>query len=629
MSSEGTQSQATNPSVPLHSDGGTREQRLERKPASLEELVYTSAPRLLDSSASHLGVVARSKGFPGEVETAVSKQWAYSMPSSLGLPETQTLPRFHLLPVGPDQRWTTLSRVQSAGFDHTGRTTPIAQHFAADREQLESCGESVASIARWASRHYVSDRGRVFWDRWEGDPRELESRPLPSGQSIAPTAMLGDIPADCGPCTEDIRRAWCLGVETLLAYPGSQRMAVFVIRPSFAPYVLSFLGAILESLPKRIQSQVTATSHVWEVSDAPANYWITFTYPRSPYLERVKERADSKKPVLVDMALKTPVIPAADGAYVTRLLADCPRWSDLHTTVMPRLFDAVDPQIECFARVIEVKDALDTWTSDLGYFKYAELLDAAGRAKQGGLPPKGIDALLGRIGVTTASMLEGSREWNTLHEVSLDDAVPRAVRQHARDRIGANFARIATEEPALVAGWMLRPGSEPIAAFLSEHSGVMDAVLSEVESRSKRLPPEDLESLVGRWASIGTPTLVRFSKRVSEELAQGRLPSTFHRQVLDILIPHAVIPSQDGTSVEKGVDSPAASSRLETLLQPAWAIMSRQIAASEFPDALCMMVFDRLAPMAVVAEKWPSRSGPSSATPAGGASVGRSRADAG
>ena len=157
----------------------------------------------------------------------------------------------------------------------------------------------------------------------------------------------------------------------------------------------------------------------------------------------------------------------------------------------------------------------------------------------------------------------------------------------------------------------------------------MDAVLSEVESRSKRLPPEDLESLVGRWASIGTPTLVRFSKRVSEELAQGRLPSTFHRQVLDILIPYAVIPSQDGPSVEKGVDSPAASLRLETLLQPAWAIMSRQIAASEFPDALCMMVFDRLAPMAVVAEKWQSRGGPSSATPAGGASVGRSRADAG
>ena len=559
----------------------------------------------------------------------MSKQWAYSMPSSLGLPETQTLPRFYLLPVGPDQRWTTLSRVQSAGFDHTGRTTPIAQHFAADREPLETRGESVASIVRWASRHYGADRGRVFWDRWEGDPRELESRSLPSGQSVAPTAMLGDIPADCGPCGEDIRRAWCLGVEALLAYPDSQRMAVFVIRPSFAPHVLSFLGAILESLPKRIQSQVTATSHVWEVSDAPANYWITFTYPRSPYLERVKERADSKKPMLVDMALKTPLIPAADGAYVTRLLADCPRWSDPDTTVMPRLFDAVDPQMECFERVIEVKDALDTWTTDRGYFKYAELLDAAGRAKQGGLPPKGIDALLGRIGVTTANILAESREWNTLYEVSLDDAVPRGVRQQARERIGANFGCIATEEPALVAGWMLRPGSEPIAAFLSAHSGVMDAVLSEVESRSKRLPPEDLEALAGRWASIGTPTLVRFSKRVSEELARGSLPLTFHRRVLDILIPPAVIPSQEGPSAGKGDDPDAASLRLETLLHPAWAIMSRQIAASIFPDKLCMMVFDKLAPMAVVAEKWSSHSGPSSALPAGGANVGRSRADAG
>ena len=624
MSQEGTRSHATDLSPPPRSTERTVERCAERPPAALGELVYTSAPRLLDSTASHLGVVARSKGFPGEVETGVSKQWAYSMPSALGLPETQTLPRFHLLPIGPGQRWTALSRVQSAGFDHTGRTTPIAQHFAADREQLDSCGESVASIVRWASRHYVSEAERIFTDRWEGDPRELEPRSLPKGLAVAPTAMLGSIPADCGPSAEDIRRAWCVGVESLLAYPASQRMVVFVIRPSFAPHVLSFLGAILESLPTRIQSQITATSHVWEVSDAPANYWVTFTYPRSPYLERVKERADSKKPVIVDLALKTPAIPVADGAYVTRLQADCPRWSDPHTTVMPRLFDALDPQMEHVSRVIEVKDALDTWTADRGYFKYSELLDTAGRAKQGGLPPKGIDALLGRIGVTTADMLEVSKEWNTLHEVSLDDAVPSEVRQHAKNRIGANFERIAIEEPALVADWMLRPGSEPIASLLAAHDCVADAVLTEVESRSKRLPPEELEALAGRWASIGTPSLLRFSRRVSDDLAQGKLPSTFRRRVLDILVPAAVIPKRDGPSAGQGADAPAASLRLETLLHPAWAIMSRQIAASESPDALCMMVFERLAPTAVVAEKWSSRAGPSSAPTVGGANVGRS-----
>lgn len=629
MNPEGSRSEANDASRPIQSGGPHQEQCVERKPAAVWELVYTSAPKLLDSSASHLGVVARSKGFPGEVETGVSKQWAYSMPSALGLPEPQTLPRFHLLPLGPNQRWATLSRVQSAGFDHTGRTTPIAQHIAADREQLESCGESVASIVRWASRHYVSGRDRVFLDRWDGDPRELEPRALPSCQSVAPTAMLEEIPADCGPCAEDIRRAWCVGVETLLAYAGSQRMAVFVIRPAFAPHVLSFLSAILDSLPSRIQSQVTATSHVWEVSDAPANYWITFTYPRSPYLDRVRERADSKKPVIVDIALKTPAIPAADGAYVSRLKADCPHWNDSYTIVTPRLFDAVDPQMVHVDRVIEVKDAVDTWASDRGYFKYAELLDIAGRAKQGGLPSKGIDALLGRIGVTTANMLEAAREWNTLHEVSLDDAVPRRARQHASDRIAANFDRIATEEPALVADWMLRRGSEPIAALMSAHLGVIDAVLSEVDLRSKGLLFEDLEALAIRWASIGTPALLRFSKRVSDELARGRVPSTFHRCVLDLLVPVAVVPNRDDPLVGPGAGESVASLRLETLLHPAWAIMSRQIAASEFPDALCMMVFERLAPTAVVSEKSAGRGGPSLVLPPSGTSFDRNRADAG
>lgn len=583
---------------------------------NVEELIYTSAPKLLNSNVSHLGVVARTKAFPAEIETAVSKQWAYSMPTALGLPESQTLPRFYLLPVAvQQQQWTSLSRVQSAGFDHTGRTNPIAHHFAVDRRLLENCGGAVESLVSWASRHYVTEAERVFCDHWDDEPKELRAREIAVRGRRSPSALLQSIPEASGLTPEDIQRAWCAAIETLLAYPASQKMAVVVIRPAFAPYVLSFVAAVLASLPKTIQSAITATSHVWELSDAPANYWLTFTYPRSPYFERINERADVRKPVIIDIALKVPAIPATNGEYVSFLQTDCAGWGIADLIPLPRLFDEVDPAAKYAAGVYLVKRAMDAWTQNPSYFTFSALVESANQAVKTGLPPAGVGQLVDRNGFATIDKLIASADWNSAFEIALAATVPASVRERAWEAIRTHFVRIAAVEPALVAQRTLQQGSDRLIGLLSEYEQTIDVVLGEAESRTRGLSSQDSHAVATRWAALGTKILGRIWKRISADLASGVSPSPFYRRVLDKVIPVAVVP-QDDAAASRGTDrNQQPVFGLEALLRPAWAIVSRQIRSASAADPLCMVVLDRLVSVAVVPTSGGSPATPSATTP--------------
>jgi hypothetical protein len=566
---------------------------------AVEELVYTSAPKLLNSTAAHLGVVARSKAFPSEVETAVSKQWAYSMPAALGLPESQTLPRFYLLPAGMNQRWTTLSRVQSAGFDHTGRTTPIAQHFAVDGERLRACAGSVASLVGWASRHYAAEHERIFCDRWDDEPKELTPRQLDTSVGPSPYQLLESIPPACGATLEDIRNALFATVETLRAYPSSQRMAVIVIRPSFAPYVLSFLGAVLAALPKAVQSGVTATSHVWELSDAPANYTLAFTYPRSPYFERIKERADSKKPVIIDLALKVPAIPPAASDYAAFVRSDCEHWGEQDWTSLPHLFDEIDPSAKHSATVFAIKRLLDEWSHSQSYFAYDALVQGVSDAARAGLPQADSASLLRRIGLTSVEKFFAAADWNTLYETFVAAAFPGVVRERAWDAIRASFAQIVASSPELLAQRILEPTGDRVIALLADHDDAVDVLLQRVEARARGLSSPESHALASRWAVLGTQVLGRIWRQMASDLAGGVTPSQFYRRVLDKLIPKATVPDAVPAGANGG-SSQQPTLGLEALLRPAWSIVSRQVRAGAKPDPLCFIVLDRLMGLAVV-----------------------------
>jgi hypothetical protein len=567
--------------------------------AAVEELVYTSAPKLLNSTAAHLGVVARSKAFPSEVETAVSKQWAYSMPAALGLPESQTLPRFYLLPAGTHQRWTTLSRVQSAGFDHTGRTTPIAQHFAVDGERLRACAGSVASLVGWASRHYAAEPERIFCDRWDDEPKELTPRQLDTSVGPSPYSLLESISPACGATLEDIRNAFFATVETLLAYPSSQRMAVIVIRPSFAPYVLPFLGAVLAALPKAVQLGVTATSHVWELSDAPANYTLAFTYPRSPYFERIKERADSKKPVIIDLALKVPAIPPATSEYAAFVRSDCEHWGGQDWTSLPHLFDEIDPTAKHPASVFAIKRLLDEWSRTQSYFAYDALVQGVSDAVRVGLPQADSASLLRRVGLTSVEKFIAAADWNTVYETSTAATFPSVVRERAWDAIKANFSQIVASSPELLTQRILEPAGDRVIAVLAEHDDAVDVLLQQVEVRARGLSSQESHALASRWAALGTQILGRIWRQMASDIAEGGTPSQFYRRVLDKLIPKATVPDP----VRAGADGSTSQQPplgLEALLRPAWSIVSRQVRAAALPDPLCVIVLDRLVGLAVV-----------------------------
>lgn len=540
--------------TPPHTFIGVDGPRPQPAKVKVEELIYTSAPKLLNSTASHLGVVARTKAFPAEIETAVSRQWAYSMPTALGLPESQTLPRFYLLPVAvQQQQWTSLSRVQSAGFDHTGRTNPIAHHFAVDRHLLESCGGAVESLVSWASRHYITEAERVFCDHWDDEPKELVPQETAVGGRHSPSALLEWIPEASGLAREEIQRAWCAVIETLLAYPVSQKMAVVVIRPAFAPYVLSFVAAVLASLPKTIQSAITATSHVWELSDAPANYWLTFTYPRSPYFERINERADARKPVIIDIALKVPAIPTTNGEYVSFLQKDCAEWGNADWIPLPHLFNEVDPAVKHAAGVYVLKRAMDAWTQNPNYLTFSALVESGNEAVKTGLPPASVGPLVNRIGFATIDKLIASADWNAAFETALAATIPEPVRERAWEAIRTHFARIAAVEPALVAQKTLQQGSERLIGLLSEHEQAIDVVLGEAESRVRGYSSQDSHAVAARWAALGTKILGRIWKRVSADLKRSISPSPFYRRVLDKIIPLAVVPQAD-SAVSRGSD---------------------------------------------------------------------------
>jgi len=561
---------------------------------SLEELVYTSAPKLLNVSGAHLGVVARGRGFPAEVEAAVAKQWSYSMPAALGLPESQTLPRFYLLPVNSSRRWTTLSRVQSAGFDHTGRTNPIAHHFAVDSATLDATPGAVAPLVAWAARHYDAEAKRVFYDRWEGDPRELPSVRLEFHEAPSPLGMLQSIPPAVGISMENLRQACLVVAETVLTYPATQRMAVLVIRPAFAPYVLTFLGAVLATLPKAVQLSVTATSHVWEVSDAPSGYLLAFTYPRSPYSERVKERADSKKPVLIDLALKVPAVPAAAGDYASLVNMDFDRWADSGRIPLPYLCDEIDPGLQHSTEVFALKRAVDAWAEGSSYFSLEAVVQAATAALRAGVSPAGTEALLNRIGLASVAHFVAAADWTTVFETAIAEGLPQLVRDRAWHEIAAHFTDILSSDPELIAQRTCDAHGERVVGLLADHDHAIKAVLQEANVRISGRTPTDVAGAAKRWSRLGTKVLGKVWQSVFPQVNEGRPPSAFYRYILDRVIAKAVVPADVATASAAPAGERKQLIGLEYLLRPAWAIVSRQISAGVPPDPLCVQVLDRL-----------------------------------
>lgn len=135
----------------------------------MDQLIYTSAPRLLDAGKSGFGTIARGRDIPKALvnyleristfdrAAGVDSLLYYTVFSAAGL-------RFHIF-----------SRVQDCGADYTGRTNHVAHHFISEEGSAEyssllagtPAGAMLALQSQWCKR-------------WDDPPCWLDSVPLPA-----------------------------------------------------------------------------------------------------------------------------------------------------------------------------------------------------------------------------------------------------------------------------------------------------------------------------------------------------------------------------------------------------------------------------------------------------------------
>jgi hypothetical protein len=103
------------------------------------QLIYTSAPRLLEAGRTGFGTVARHRAVSGMLAAAVER---FSQFARLPGHDPRRVVHAHrILIVGPST-YHVLSCLQDAGSDYTGRTNHIAHHLIAEPREIRALSAS-------------------------------------------------------------------------------------------------------------------------------------------------------------------------------------------------------------------------------------------------------------------------------------------------------------------------------------------------------------------------------------------------------------------------------------------------------------------------------------------------------
>ena len=127
------------------------------------QLVYTSAPRGLDSGTSGFCTVARSRNLPPKLARTLEQISGYRSLASGERPVAYSCVYVD------DASRRVVSRVADAGLDHTGRSNKIAHHIVLSNNDLNAT--EPAAI--------FTDR-RLFRERWDGEPAYLDETLVPA-----------------------------------------------------------------------------------------------------------------------------------------------------------------------------------------------------------------------------------------------------------------------------------------------------------------------------------------------------------------------------------------------------------------------------------------------------------------
>ncbi|MGL6194495.1 MAG: hypothetical protein ACRC2T_06695, partial [Thermoguttaceae bacterium] len=138
-----------------------------------QELIYTSAPRGLLPGTSGFCTVARtsdmSPTLAGYLESLSGYRHLFP-PQSENAALNPVAFSHGIVRIGQSS-YHILSRVASAGLDHTKRSNNIAHHIILRENELSSCGPA-----------WILSQPNLFLTQWNSPPKEItESRILPSG----------------------------------------------------------------------------------------------------------------------------------------------------------------------------------------------------------------------------------------------------------------------------------------------------------------------------------------------------------------------------------------------------------------------------------------------------------------
>lgn len=249
------------------------------------QLIYTSAPRLLEAGRSGFGTVARHRQISPLLVSAIER--ASQFARGPGLDAARVIFCHRIVAVAGG-RFHVLSCIRDAGADYTGRTNHIAHHLIAEQREVALLGASGASPAdvllamRWISS-------------WEEAPRFLEASDEVSLATFAAQPSDQWLRA-----TGDARNAW------LLAKGEASRGAYI-----FHPAGIDARGLFAESLrlaPDRLW-QIPFTTALQPSDESSDFRWIAVEADSA-----LRAQAESSNRPVLDLsrpdALPEPEVPA-------------------------------------------------------------------------------------------------------------------------------------------------------------------------------------------------------------------------------------------------------------------------------------------------------------------------------
>ena len=137
------------------------------------QLVYTSAPRLLDAGRSGFGTVARHRQIPALLVQAVERISQFARLPGM---DPNRIVHSHRIIAVSGTAYHVLSMIRSAGSDYTGRTNHIAHHLIlTDREAAQCLAANLTPADVLIAFRWLG--------AWDGQPRmfdESEQAQLPA-----------------------------------------------------------------------------------------------------------------------------------------------------------------------------------------------------------------------------------------------------------------------------------------------------------------------------------------------------------------------------------------------------------------------------------------------------------------